>query len=54
MEDDLTLDARGEAVVVVPVRDAFRRSRIVAVAMDGADRYGTGTTVLQARKDSPK
>ena len=36
------------------LRDAFARSRIVAVAMDGADRYGTGTTVLQARNEPPK
>lgn len=48
---DIVLDKHGEAVVAVPLRDGLTRWRIVAVAMDGADRYGTGTAYIETRKD---
>ncbi|MEO7497845.1 MAG: alpha-2-macroglobulin family protein, partial [Massilia sp.] len=48
---DIVLDRNGEAVVAVPLRDSLTRWRIVAVAMDGTDRYGTGKTFLQTRKN---
>ena len=48
---DIVLDQNGEAVVAVPLKDGLTRWRIVAVAMDGADRYGTGTAYIETRKD---
>jgi uncharacterized protein YfaS (alpha-2-macroglobulin family) len=48
---DIVLDEKGEALVPVPLGDALTRWRIVAVAIDGADRYGTGTAFIRTRKD---
>jgi uncharacterized protein YfaS (alpha-2-macroglobulin family) len=48
---DVVLNARGEATIDVPLKDSLTRWRFVAVAMDGTDRYGYGSTLVQTRKD---
>ncbi len=45
------LDARGEAVVEVPVNDALTRFRLVAVADDGGQRFGTGSAAITVSQD---
>jgi alpha-2-macroglobulin len=37
------LDANGEAVVEVPLNDSLTSFRLVAVADDGGQRFGTGS-----------
>lgn len=46
---DIVLDRNGRATVVVPLPDSLTRWRFVAVAIEGADRYGTGTAVIDTR-----
>ncbi|MEO7576560.1 MAG: MG2 domain-containing protein [Massilia sp.] len=48
---DLALDAAGEAVAQIPLPDALTRWRIVAVAQEGADRYGEGSAFVQTRRN---
>lgn len=45
------LDARGEAVVKVPINDALTRFRLVAVATSGLSRYGTGSASIRVTQD---
>ncbi|MBV8468186.1 MAG: alpha-2-macroglobulin, partial [Burkholderiales bacterium] len=45
------LDANGNATVDVPLNDSLTSFRIVAVAMAGSDRFGTGQTSIRASKD---
>ncbi|QNM95832.1 alpha-2-macroglobulin family protein [Chitinimonas koreensis] len=47
----VTLDARGEARVEVPLNDSLTSFRIVAVASAGSDRFGSGETSIRASKD---
>ncbi|SAK70004.1 Alpha-2-macroglobulin-like protein [Caballeronia catudaia] len=47
----VTLDAKGEATVDVPLNDALTRFRIVAVAAVGAGRFGTGSASIQSTQD---
>lgn len=47
----LALDGAGRARVGVPLSDALSRFRIVAVATDGADLFGTGTTSVRTAQD---
>ena len=47
----VAMDARGEAVVPVPLNDALTRFRIVAVADDGGQRFGTGHATVTATQD---
>ncbi|GLR11607.1 peptidase inhibitor [Chitinimonas prasina] len=47
----VVLDAKGEAMVEVPLNDSLTSFRIVAVANAGADRFGTGSTSIRASKD---
>lgn len=45
------LDARGEAVVKVPINDALTRFKLVAVATSGLSRYGTGSASIRVTQD---
>ncbi|MBU3736294.1 MAG: alpha-2-macroglobulin, partial [Methylobacterium sp.] len=45
------LDARGEAVVNVPLNDALTAFRLVAIADVGAGWFGTGDTEIVSRQD---
>ena len=47
----VALDARGEAHVDVPLSDALSRFRLVAVATDGAQMFGTGQTSVRTAQD---
>ena len=45
------LDAQGQAVVEVPLNDALTSFSIVAVADDGVQRFGTGSTDIRTTQD---
>ena len=45
------LDARGEAVVKVPINDSLTRFKLVAVATSGLSRYGTGSASIRVTQD---
>lgn len=45
------LDAQGQAVVNVPLNDALTTFRIVAVADQGTNLFGTGQTTIRATQD---
>ncbi|WP_321797004.1 MG2 domain-containing protein [Caballeronia sp. J97] len=47
----VTLDAKGEASVDVPLNDALTRFRIVAVATVGAGQFGAGSASIQSTQD---
>ncbi len=47
----VVLDAKGEAVVTVPLNDAITSFRIVAVADHGAQLFGTGQATIRATQD---
>ncbi|SAK74550.1 Alpha-2-macroglobulin-like protein [Caballeronia glebae] len=47
----VTLDAKGEATVEVPLNDALTRYRIVAVATVGAGQFGSGSASIQSTQD---
>jgi uncharacterized protein YfaS (alpha-2-macroglobulin family) len=47
----VTLDAKGEASVDVPLNDALTRFRIVAIAAVGAGQFGTGSASIQSTQD---
>lgn len=47
----VALNAKGEAVVEVPLSDALTRFRLVAVATDGAQLFGTGEASIRTRQD---
>ena len=47
----VTLDANGEAVVEVPLNDSLTRFRLVAVADDGVQAFGTGSTSIRVTQD---
>ncbi|WP_234413757.1 alpha-2-macroglobulin [Ideonella sp. A 288] len=47
----VTLDARGEALVEVPLNDSLSSFRLVAIASDGADRFGTGSASVRVTQD---
>lgn len=42
-------DARGEATVALPLPDSLTRYRVLAVATEGARRFGTGASNVTAR-----
>ena len=42
-------DADGEVTVDVPLPDSLTRYRVMAVAIDGADRFGKGESTITAR-----
>lgn len=47
----VVMDARGQAVVEVPMNDSLTRFRLVAIADDGADRFGTGSAEVRVTQD---
>ncbi|PKN17285.1 MAG: alpha-2-macroglobulin [Deltaproteobacteria bacterium HGW-Deltaproteobacteria-6] len=47
----VTLDARGEASIDVPLNDSLTSFRIVAVATAGAGYFGTGHTSIRSTQD---
>jgi uncharacterized protein YfaS (alpha-2-macroglobulin family) len=47
----VALDARGEAVVEVPLNDSLTAFRLVAVADDGGMRFGSGSTSVRVTQD---
>lgn len=47
----LPLDRNGEAVAEVPMNDSLSSFRIVAIATDGIDRFGTGAKSVRTRQD---
>jgi uncharacterized protein YfaS (alpha-2-macroglobulin family) len=47
----VTLDAKGEATVQVPINDSLTAFRIVAIASADADLFGTGRTEVRSSQD---
>ncbi|WP_310533554.1 MG2 domain-containing protein [Novosphingobium sp.] len=47
----VALNAKGEAVVEVPLSDALTRFRLVAIATDGAQLFGTGESAIRTRQE---
>jgi uncharacterized protein YfaS (alpha-2-macroglobulin family) len=47
----VALDAKGEAVVTVPLNDSISSFRLVAVAHAGSDQFGKGMTTLRTMQD---
>ncbi|MEK2643939.1 alpha-2-macroglobulin family protein [Bdellovibrio sp. BCCA] len=47
----VTLNAQGQAKVEIPLNDSTTSFRIVAVALQGADQFGTGWTSIQSSQD---
>ena len=45
------LDAKGEAVLDVPINDSLTSFRIVAVANGGTDFFGAGSTTIRSSQD---
>jgi uncharacterized protein YfaS (alpha-2-macroglobulin family) len=45
------LDAQGVADVEIPLNDSLTEFKIVAVALGGADRFGTGSTSIRVTQD---
>ena len=50
-KERIRLDARGEAVVEVPLNDSLTSFRLVAIADDGAQRFGSGATSIRVTQD---
>ncbi|MDE2448405.1 MAG: hypothetical protein KGO22_05500 [Gammaproteobacteria bacterium] len=50
-EPRVALDAQGNASVTVPLNDSLSAFRIVAVADDGAQLYGTGSATIHTTQD---
>ncbi|WP_411884885.1 alpha-2-macroglobulin family protein [Polaromonas sp. YR568] len=48
---NIVLDAKGQAVVTVPLNDALTTFKIVAVADAGTGLFGTGQTSIKATQD---
>ena len=47
----VTLDARGQAVIDVPMNDSLTSFRLVAVADAGSELFGTGSAVVRVTQD---
>ena len=47
----VALDARGEALVEVPLNDSLTSFRLVAIADVGVDRFGSGSAVVRVTQD---
>ena len=47
----VALDAQGRARVAVPLSDALSSFKLVAIATDGAQRFGTGSTDIRTAQD---
>ena len=47
----VVLDAKGEAVIEVPLNDSLTSFRLVAIADEGAQRFGTGSASIRVTQD---
>ena len=47
----VALDANGRARIPVPLSDALSSFKLVAIATDGADRFGTGSADIRTAQD---
>ena len=47
----VVLDARGEAVIDVPLNDSLTSFRLVAIADAGVDRFGSGSATVRVTQD---
>ena len=47
----VALDARGEAIIDVPLNDSLTSFRLVAIADAGVDRFGTGSATVRVSQD---
>jgi uncharacterized protein YfaS (alpha-2-macroglobulin family) len=47
----VALDAQGHARIPVPLNDALTAFKLVAIATDGADRFGTGSADIRSAQD---
>lgn len=45
------LDARGRASVEIPVNDSLTSFRVVAIALNGRDRFGTGSATFRTTQE---
>jgi alpha-2-macroglobulin len=50
-KDGVTLDAKGQARIAVPLNDSLTSFRLVAIADAGTDRFGTGSTSVRVTQD---
>jgi uncharacterized protein YfaS (alpha-2-macroglobulin family) len=48
-EPEVTTDAQGRAVIDVPLPDNLTRYRVMVLAVDGADQFGSGESNITAR-----
>lgn len=47
----ISLDSNGQAKIEIPLNDSTTSFRIVAIALQGADQFGTGWTSIQSSQD---
>lgn len=47
----ISLDAKGQAKVEIPLNDSTTSFKIVAIAVQGTDQFGTGWTSIQSSQD---
>jgi alpha-2-macroglobulin len=47
----VVLDAKGQATIDVPLNDSLTSFRLVAIADDGGQRFGTGSTSVRVTQD---
>ncbi len=47
----VVLDARGMAQIELPLNDSLTSFRLVAIASEGVDRFGTGSTTVRVTQD---
>ncbi|HET7794471.1 MAG TPA: MG2 domain-containing protein [Rhizobacter sp.] len=50
-KDRVVLDAKGEAVIEVPLNDSLTSFRLVAIADAGTQQFGTGATSIRVTQD---
>ncbi len=50
-QDRVVLDAKGEAVIEVPLNDSLTSFRLVAIADAGAQQFGTGNASVRVTQD---
>ena len=50
-QPDVQLDAQGKATVVVPLNDSISSFRLVALADEGASRFGEGSATISTTQD---
>jgi alpha-2-macroglobulin len=50
-KDVVTLDAKGQARIAVPLNDSLTSFRLVAIADAGTDRFGSGSTSVRVTQD---